>query len=65
MVFYCATGNFFLDSDTTHVYSITSFKYMLVEIILAIGLLWMYMYSYQSHDVMAVLRDNMIWDIIF
>lgn len=65
MVFYCATGNFFLDSDTTHVYSITSFKYMLAEIILAIGLLWMYMYSYQSHDVLAVLRDNMIWDIIF
>lgn len=64
MVFYCITGNLFRNEDTTFVYSRTSFKYLLFDLGLSLGILWMYMYSYQSHDVMAVLRDNLITTII-
>lgn len=60
MVFYCITGNLFTDNDTSFIYSRTSFKYILFDLGLSLGILAMYMYSYQSHDVMAALRDNLL-----
>lgn len=64
MVFYCMTGNVFTNKDRSLVYTYTTFKFMLMEIVISIGFLWIYMYSYQSHDVMAELRDNIILGLV-
>lgn len=39
----------------------SSIKIVLAELIVTLGTLWMYMYSYQSHDVMATLYQNLVW----
>lgn len=60
VVFYCMTGNVFTNRDRSLVYTSLTLWLTLAEIFISIGVLWMYMYSYQSHDVMAALRDNIV-----
>lgn len=61
MAFYCLTSNA-LDSKKTYMrYTRKSLMYFFSEVIITIGVLWMYTYTYQSHNVMAALRDNILF----
>lgn len=61
LAYYCLTSNCFSINSTSTKMNIYSLKYASIELVLIMGTLWIYMYSYQSHDVFAALYNNMLF----
>ncbi len=58
VMFHCITSNCFSEKDSCSKFSLSAGLYVLAEIVILLAMMWMYSYSYKSHDVFSALRNN-------